>query len=211
MATYPLPLLLLLSLLAASASARPCKTLFYFSATTTTTTYYPYNSLPGNPNSNSLVGGQRPRYFTLIFTSSVAKPFSDRRPFINFESADAAASFDDNPRSSSAMTSSDFPTKFYSSVSSSIRERTKDIMSVVGALLFGVGCGALTAAVMYFVWALFTPTRFDFGDASSSSDDDDDDDDDVAAAKRKLGYLALPTKVVDDDLKKPAIPTKEVV
>ncbi|GFP98165.1 hypothetical protein PHJA_001960500 [Phtheirospermum japonicum] len=111
------------------------------------------------------------------------------------------------------MTSFGFPLKFYSSVSSLIRERTKDIMSVVGALLFSVGCGALTAAVMYFVWTLYSPSRFDFGDVSSSSDDDDDYDNEVAATKRKLGYLAIPTKpaAVDDDLNKPAPPAKEVV
>ncbi|CAA0833473.1 Unknown protein [Striga hermonthica] len=204
MARAPLPLFFLLSLLAATVSARPCKTLFYFSATTTST-YYPYHSLPANPNPNSPFTGQRPRYFTLIFTSSVTRPFSDRHPSINLDSDGAAASFGDNPQS----TSSDFPFKFYSSVSSSIRERTKDIMSVVGALLFGVGCGVLTAAVMYFVWALFYPASFDFADVSSSSDGDDDDD--VAAAKRKLGYVAVPTKVVDDDLKKPAPLAKEVV
>ncbi|GFQ05805.1 probable protein kinase at2g41970 [Phtheirospermum japonicum] len=82
-------------------------------------------------------------------------------------------------------------------MSSSIRERTKDIMSVIGALLFGVACGALTAAGMYFAWALYSPSRFDFGDVSSSSDDDDDNDDEPAAA--------------DDDLKKPAPPAQEVV
>lgn len=80
-----------------------------------------------------------------------------------------------------------------------------DILSVVGALLFGVGCGALTAAVMYTVWALFNPrARVDFDEDSSSSDDDDDE---------KFGYVAIPTqgKVIDDDLKKPAPPAKEVV
>ncbi|KAK6164126.1 hypothetical protein DH2020_000990 [Rehmannia glutinosa] len=208
MAISSLPLLLLLSLLAVTASARPCKTLFYFSATTTTTTYYPYNSISRNPNNpNSLLRNQNPRYLTLIFTSTTTTPFSDRRPALN---SDSNPAFDDNSQSSSMMTSPDFPLKFYSSVSSSIRERTKDIMSVVGALLFGVGCGALTAAIMYFVWALFSPSRFDFGDVSSSSDDDDDDDD-VTAVKKKLGYVSIPTKVVDDDLKKPAPPAKEVV
>ncbi|KAK4419576.1 hypothetical protein Salat_2370500 [Sesamum alatum] len=208
MATSALPLLLLLSLFAAAAvvvSARPCKTLFYFSATTTTTTtYYPFNSLPRNPNSNSILRNQNPRYLTLIFTSTTTNRFPDRRPSINFESS---PDFDDVSKSS------DFPLRFYSSVSSSIRDRTKDIMSVVGALLFGVGCGALTAATMYFVWSLFSPGRFDVDDVSSSSSDDDDDDD-VTAAKKKLGYVSIPTKpkVVDDyDLKKPAPPAKEVV
>ncbi|KAL7151869.1 hypothetical protein ABFS83_04G059400 [Erythranthe nasuta] len=211
MATSALPLILLLSLLAATASARPCKTLFYFSATTTTT-YYPYNSLSRNPNPNpnSIIRDQNPRYITLIFTSTSTSttPISDRRPYISIDSDPA---FYDDSQSSSTMTSSEFPLKFYSSVSSSIRDRTKDIMSVVGALLFGVGCGALTAAVMYFLWALFTPSRFDFADGSSSSDDEDDDDE-IAAAKKKLGYVAIP-KVVDGDVKKyaPPAPAKEVV
>ncbi|KAL6505376.1 hypothetical protein OROGR_025193 [Orobanche gracilis] len=210
MASSSLPLLLL-SLFAATAYARPCKTLFYFSSITTTSTYHPYNSLPRNPNPNSLIGNQNPRYLTLIFTST-ATPSSDRLPYINSDS-DAASAFNDNPQSSPMMTSFNFPLKFYSSASSSMRKRSKDIMSVVGALLFGFGCGALTAAIMYFVRALFSPSRFDFGGVSSSSDDDGDDNDDIASAKKKLGYLAIPTqpKVVDDDLKKPAPPAKEPV
>lgn len=85
-----------------------------------------------------------------------------------------------------------------------------DILSVVGALLFGVGCGAITAAVMYSLWALFNSRSVDFDEASSSSDDDADDD--VIVAK-KLGYVSIPTqaRMVDDDLKKPAPPAKEVV
>ncbi|GFP96980.1 hypothetical protein PHJA_001842100 [Phtheirospermum japonicum] len=107
------------------------------------------------------------------------------------------------------MTSLGFPLKFYSSMSISICECTKDIMSIVGALLFGVACGALTAAGMYFVWALYSPSRFDFGDVSSSSDDHDE----VVVTKLKMGYLAIPTKpaAADDDLKKPAPPAQEVV
>lgn len=77
-------------------------------------------------------------------------------------------------------------------------------MSVVGALLFGVGCGALTGAIMYFLWALFSPARFDFDDAS------DDEDDDVATTKKKLGYVSIPA-MTHDDLKNPAPPAKEVV
>ncbi|KAI3461111.1 hypothetical protein Pfo_017774 [Paulownia fortunei] len=208
MATSVLPLLLVF-LLAATASARPCKTLFYFSATTTTT-YYPYNSPHRNPNPNSLLQGQNPRYLTLIFTTTTTTSrLPIHRPSLNFASNNPLD--EDSQSSSSMMTSSDFPLKFFSSVSSSIRDRSRDIMSVVGALLFGVGCGALTAAAMYFVWALFFPRRFDFDDVSSSSSDDDDDDD-VTVAK-KFGYVAIPKqpKLVDDDLKKPAPPAKEVV
>ncbi|GFP94180.1 hypothetical protein PHJA_001562500 [Phtheirospermum japonicum] len=90
------------------------------------------------------------------------------------------------------MISFGFTLKFYSSMSSSIRERTKDIMSVVGVLLFGVACGALTAAGMYFLWALYSPSRFDFGDVSSSSDDDDDDDDEVCRDQEEAGLSGHP-------------------
>ncbi|KAL8545149.1 hypothetical protein ACS0TY_005370 [Phlomoides rotata] len=205
MATSALPSLLLLFLFAATVSARPCKTIFFFSATTTTTTFFPHNSLPANPNPNpnSIFRNQNPRYLTLIFTSTNRNPIEGYRPSLNF---DSKPSIDDNSQKSPAI----FPLKFYSSVSSSIRERTKDIMSVVGALLFGVGCGALTAAIMYFLWALCSPSRFDFIDSSSS---DDDDDDDVTASKKKLGYVTIPTNyyMIEEDLKKSALPPKEVV
>lgn len=91
-----------------------------------------------------------------------------------------------------------FPVELYSSVRSSIRDRTKDIMGFMGAMLLGAGCGALTAAIMYLIWYLFWPTTYDY----EYSDDDDD------ASPKKMGYVVIPTKVVDDDLKKPA---KEIV
>ncbi|MQL67683.1 hypothetical protein F6Q10_35325, partial [Streptomyces vinaceus] len=83
-------------------------------------------------------------------------------------------------------------------MTNSIRDRTKDIMRVVGALLFGVGCGALTAATMYLIWSLFWPNRFEFEDSDNDDFDSDNDGFDATAAK-KLGYVAIPSKVVDDD------------
>ncbi|KAK7850303.1 hypothetical protein CFP56_001151 [Quercus suber] len=44
---------------------------------------------------------------------------------------------------------------------SSLRDRTKDILSVIIALLFGVGCRAFIAATMYLTWSLFSH-RFSF-------------------------------------------------
>ncbi|KAG6436751.1 hypothetical protein SASPL_101653 [Salvia splendens] len=180
-----LTLSLLLSFLVATASARPCKTLFYFSATTT---YYPSNSLNSNPNDPNYALIENPQYITLIFSTSTVSPQFPNRQF-----NDAAQS-----------SPSEFPLDFYSSVSSSVRDRTMDILSVVGALLFGVGCGAVAAAVMFSLWSLFNPRSVDFDDLSSS-DDDDDDDDDVTIAK-KIGYVAIPAqrKVIDCDLEKAA-------
>ncbi|CAA2980327.1 Hypothetical predicted protein [Olea europaea subsp. europaea] len=204
MATSILPLFLF-SLLAVTASARPCKTLFYFA---TTTSYHPYSrSQNPNPNDGNFLFQKpsslsSPRYLTLIFTTTTTTSrFPHHHRPVNYNDRPGDLEHDMIPYKG--------PVKLYSSVSSSIRDRTKDIMSVVGALLFGVGCGVLTAATMYFVWSLFSPHRFDFDDDSSFSSDDDDD---ITSAK-KMGYLAIPTKtkVVDDDLKKPASPAKEAV
>lgn len=202
MAMSSLPLLLLL-LSAATAAARPCKTIFYFSATR----YYPLRN-QGFPN--SLL--QNPRYLTLVFTTttSPASQLTENLSSLSFDSVNPLDfESDSDSESSSTITSSTLLIKFHSSVSNSIRERTRDIMSVVGALLFGVACGALTAATMYFLGALFSPGRFEFDDISSS----DDDDDDGATTAKKFGYVALTTKpkVVDDDIRRPVPLAKDVV
>ncbi|GFS33813.1 hypothetical protein Acr_00g0030700 [Actinidia rufa] len=64
------------------------------------------------------------------------------------------------------------PLPFDSFVGSSFRDRTKDILTVVASLLFGVGCGALTAATLYLIWSLFAPNRFEIRDYEDESDDD---------------------------------------
>nr|XP_043606511.1 uncharacterized protein LOC122578591 [Erigeron canadensis] len=81
--------------------------------------------------------------------------------------------------------------------SSSIRDRTMDIMSIVGALLFGVGCGALTAATMYLIWSLISNRADDDDYVSDCSDDDEDD-----VSNKKVtydggeAYVAVPVKEV---------------
>lgn len=54
------------------------------------------------------------------------------------------------------------------------------------ALLFGVGCGALTAATMYMVWSLFTSNRYD------SYDDYYVGDDEQVDSPKKMGYVKIP-------------------
>ncbi|KAL3620353.1 hypothetical protein CASFOL_035265 [Castilleja foliolosa] len=196
--------LLLVFLLAATASARPCKNLFYFT-TTTTTTYYPFNSFHRNPNSNSLFFDQNPRYLSLVLTTTASR-FPILRPSLDSVSEKSS---DEDSRSSHWMmtTPSNFPLKFYTAVSSSIRDWSREIMTVVAALaamLLGAGCGALTAAAVYFVYALITHRRrssVDFDDVDSSDEDDD------FTISKKFSYLPIPA----DDLKKPAPPAKEVV
>jgi len=77
---------------------------------------------------------------------------------------------------------------------------------VVGSLLFGVGCGALTAATMFLMWSLFAPNRFD--QLRNESDDEfeegDSDDDDVSP--KKMGYVAISAAETDS----PVVVAKEV-
>ncbi|KAH1063087.1 hypothetical protein J1N35_028074 [Gossypium stocksii] len=74
-----------------------------------------------------------------------------------------------------------------SDVWSSLRERSKDILSIVVALLFGVGCGALTAATLYLVWTLFS-ARSDYHRACL-----EDDESDGELSPKKIGYVTVPT------------------
>ncbi|XP_061348069.1 uncharacterized protein LOC133293507 [Gastrolobium bilobum] len=69
---------------------------------------------------------------------------------------------------------------------SSLRDRTKDILSVVVALLFGVGCGAIIAATMYLLWSAFS-SRYDH---SGSYDEEDD----KIESLKKTGYVKIPAK-----------------
>ncbi|XP_061339126.1 uncharacterized protein LOC133285848 isoform X2 [Gastrolobium bilobum] len=69
---------------------------------------------------------------------------------------------------------------------SSLRDRTKDILSVALALLFGVGCGALTAATMYLVWSVFSARH---GYRSAAYDDFSDEE---IESPKKMGYVKIP-------------------
>ncbi|KAI3665223.1 hypothetical protein L6452_43846 [Arctium lappa] len=167
----------LIGVFATSATARPCKTIFFI--TSSSSSYYPTDVHHlRNPNFALQNPTNSPR---LTFFITEIHEFHRTRSF---------------PRAAESSSHDVVASKpYYSSPSSSsIRDRTMDIMSIVGALLFGVGCGALTAATMYLVWSLFSNRRLDFG--SDSDEDDFDDEDDVTP--KKNGYAAIPaaTKAV---------------
>jgi hypothetical protein len=73
---------------------------------------------------------------------------------------------------------------------SSVQERAKDILVVVSGLLFGFGCGALTAATMYLVWSLIASTCASGYDDVYSDDDDEDQLSDSESPK-KAGYVII--------------------
>ncbi|GLT97369.1 hypothetical protein SLE2022_149370 [Rubroshorea leprosula] len=70
----------------------------------------------------------------------------------------------------------------------SLRNRTEDILSVVVALLFGVGCGVLTAATIYLVWSLFSCSSDSY--YSNSLHDESDSEDQFSP--KKMCYVKIP-------------------
>ncbi|KAL6959758.1 hypothetical protein U1Q18_039913 [Sarracenia purpurea var. burkii] len=188
----------LLGLLAIAANARPgrhfhpCKTLVFFS-----TSSYPLdqnpNFSPQNPSSVFSARRSVTFFFTEVRQVDPKPTFLPSYPNIFVD----RATVDEHKRP--------LPFGFYSTVGASFRDRTKDILSVVGSLLFGVGCGALTAATLYLIWSLFVPNRFDFRDSDDEFGYDDNDEDDAATPK-KMGYVTIPTA----DAPVTASPVKEV-
>ncbi|XP_059623316.1 uncharacterized protein LOC132266459 [Cornus florida] len=198
-----LRLSILLGLLAIAANARPgrfhpCKTLIFFTTTTTTTTS---SSTPLHQNPNFPIQENQGRFLTFFFTEVRELDPKPRLPShlphlplydttIVDRASDADADIEKRP----------LPLGFYSSVGASFRDRSKDVLSAVWALLLGVGCGTLTAVTIYIFWSAIVPNRFEFRDSDDEFDDDDNDDDDV---KPKMGYVAIPAEA-------PLKPAKEV-
>lgn len=174
--------LAILAVLTVSAAARPCKTLFISS--------YSF-SFKQNPSASGFV--------TVVTEISRINPRpAQDRGFpseIFLFPAHPEARGDQIDREDARLPSG--LKKYLSSSSydfdfSSLRERTRDILSVVVALLFGVGCGALTAATMYLAWSLFANRFYDHRYGSPYSDDDDDDDEDDDVNPKKMGYVKIP-------------------
>ncbi|KAL6993313.1 hypothetical protein U1Q18_011429 [Sarracenia purpurea var. burkii] len=192
-----LRLSILLGLLVISSKARPgrpfhpCQTLIFFS------TSYPLdpnrNLSPQNPFST--FSGRRSITFFFTRVRDIG-PKPTVVPSFHAIFADRT-NFEEENRP--------LPLSLYSSVvGASFRDRTKDILRIVGSLLFGAGCGVLTAATLYLVWSLFSPNRFEFRDYSGDNFVGDDGDD---VSPKKIGYVAIPAT----DSPVTAAPAKEVV
>ncbi|PQQ21905.1 uncharacterized protein Pyn_38323 [Prunus yedoensis var. nudiflora] len=177
--------LLTLSIFAISAIAtRPCKTLFISS----------YSFSLRRPSSSSSSG-----FVTVVTEISRLRP-------VRYDDLVIQPHEEDDKRTQAASV---FPLIGTTSASSSsydlnsLRDRSRDILSIVVSLLFGVGCGALTAATMYLAWSVFF-SRYDNGSASSFDDDFYD------ASPKKIGYVKIP-EVVADSVPTPPSPVKEAV
>ncbi|XP_027335050.1 uncharacterized protein LOC113849375 [Abrus precatorius] len=165
---FPIAVAIVLLALFATATARPCRTFIISS--------YSFR----NPSSNTFATITEIRSLTPLYYIN-DKPYD---LFFHPIPRQNLAQIDDDQGASHPRA----PLGFSSAYDfSSLRDRTKDILSVALALLFGVGCGALTAATMYLVWSVFS-TRHDYRTADY---DDFSDDDEIESAK-KLGYVKIP-------------------
>ncbi|PIA41008.1 hypothetical protein AQUCO_02300052v1 [Aquilegia coerulea] len=223
-------LLVIFSFFAIGANARPgvhfhpCKTIFISSFTVSSYKFQnpnPNNQIQ-NPNNQFEIQIQNPpRFFTIFDFYPTQKQeeiqlqqqpfeiFLDRRlPSFNSEQFLLPRSVipfrleKPAPRHPAAVLPS------FGGVTSSLRDRTKDILSVVVALLFGVGCGALTSATMYLAWTLITnryQAHRDYQDDSDFSSDDED------VNPKKMGYCKIPDDVPAVIVAVPAPAAKQVV
>ncbi|KAJ6735262.1 hypothetical protein OIU79_002351 [Salix purpurea] len=177
-----LSLSILLGLLSFSSSARPCKTLFISSYSFSLKPLNP-NPNPNNPSSGFVIVTEI--HEDSIPASSLALIKRRFVPFVpsnNYENTNKG--FQGTTRRDEVGSVWD---GFGSYDLSSLRDRTKDILSVVVALLFGVGCGALTAATMYLVWSLFSPSQSRYDDYFDGEFSDEEEED-----LKKIGYVKIP-------------------
>ncbi|XP_058098006.1 uncharacterized protein LOC131242986 [Magnolia sinica] len=71
---------------------------------------------------------------------------------------------------------------------SSLRDRTNDILSIVVSLLFGVSCGALTAATMYLAWSVIM--------SKCDEEEFNVEDGNNNVGPKAMGYVKIPTASV---------------
>ena len=158
------------SLSISTTSARPCKTFLISS--------YSLSITPENPNLESQSDLPSPRFVTVftirrLYPHPIVPFFVNRRHGFLPSAAENPQIREDPPQ---------LP------FSENIKDRASDILSVVVGLLFGVGCGALTAATMYLVWALVV-NRHGYDDFE---EDDFENEESDAASLKKLGYVKIP-------------------
>ncbi|XP_021745263.1 uncharacterized protein LOC110711192 [Chenopodium quinoa] len=178
--------LLLISTILSAVSARPG--LPFHPCNTLIVSTYSFSFLPQNPNSDL------PNNPHFIVVSADLRPLHHH----HFRHRRFLPLIDQTQKHESKPEPINERPEFLPLGFSSLRERTKDILSVVASLLFGAACGALTAGTMYLIWSLFNHGHGSYRSLdglNSDSDDDNDDDDDIFNPK-KPGYVAIPASPV---------------
>nr|AFK35506.1 unknown [Lotus japonicus] len=164
----PIAAVILLLSLSATATARPCRSFIISS--------YSFR----NPSSNTFATITEIRSLTPLYINDKPYDIFFDHPQNHHQQIEPqhGASLPRGPLGFSTAPYYDF---------TSLRDRTKDILSVALALLFGLGCGALTAATMYLVWSVFS-ARYDYRAAMYGDLSDDEEVD----SPKKTGYVKIP-------------------
>ncbi|KAJ3682310.1 hypothetical protein LUZ60_014883 [Juncus effusus] len=85
-------------------------------------------------------------------------------------------------------------------LASSLQDRARDILAVAAGLLFGVGCGALTAATLYFLFAVATNRYALLGSHYDDDEDEIDEYDEIPSPKKGV-YVTIPVEETTADVK----------
>ncbi|XP_010553879.1 PREDICTED: uncharacterized protein LOC104823831 [Tarenaya hassleriana] len=160
-----------------TAAARPCKTFLISSYSVSITPENPSPNFDGEPNFSST-------RFVTVFT---IRRFTSHhfRPYLFHRRHDGGGFLPSAIVRSSEASRPQFSSSFIPK--NTLRDRTRDILSIFVALLFGVGCGALTGATMYLVWALVANSHgYNFEDEDYETDGYDD------STPKKMGYVKIP-------------------
>ncbi|KAJ6822594.1 uncharacterized protein M6B38_386845 [Iris pallida] len=192
--TNLLLLISFLSLLPFLSSARPCKTLFVSYSFST------FSSSDGDAGNAAPV-----RFFSVYRVVSRPIIFSEADPIPeggpHRHSLRLRRAYQPRPQAAAAAERW-----------SSLVDSTRDILVVLAGLLFGVGCGAVTAATMYLAWSLVAGQRQICG-ADEEEDDDDASDGDygyeAVDSPKKAGYVTMVQEPLLAASAAPAAATKE--
>jgi hypothetical protein len=167
--------------LSVSTSARPGRPFHPFHPCNTLLISYSFTSFSSETSESSSDGSLSARQpSTFITVYRVISPFHVSR----------------HPPQSSHL---DRPIPSHRAVTplaSSLQDRARDILAVAAGLLFGVGCGALTAATLYLLFAVGTNRHVIIGGSHYDDVEEEDEYDEIPSPK-KGSYVAVPVAETD--------------
>ncbi|PKA52142.1 hypothetical protein AXF42_Ash014079 [Apostasia shenzhenica] len=171
------------SFLSAGVNARPgvhfhpCKTLFISNTYNSSSGAFDFSQISSTSDTDPSSSSSRRGFYSVY---RVFRPLSSSAAFY-MPIRNLLPIIPDRPRHTAAPEIVPSEASFGMS---SLQERAKDILVVVAGLLFGVGCGVLTGAIMYLAWSLFTNQ---YQICGSVVDEDEEED----VTPKKFGYVEI--------------------
>lgn len=164
--------------LSASASARPGRPFHTGNTLLISYSFTSFSSETSESSSDGSITARRPSTFITVYR--IISPFHVSRHL-------PQPSHLDRPIPSQ---------RAVTPLASSLQDRARDILAVAAGLLFGVGCGALTAATLYFLFAVATNRHVIIGGSHYDDEEEEDEYDEIPSPK-KGSYVAVPVAETD--------------